>query len=214
MSVGVDVSSEKNLGLWGSIIGLVGAFVPYLGSVLALVGFILVLVALKGIGDKVKDDRPFKYYLLAFISAIGVVVIFAIVVFTSLFAFSGFGVIEETHSLVTTPEGETVVMPPHEVQHSSPTFVIAGVFLFFLVVMIVVAYFEMKTWGAMYEITGTKEFNDASTWYKWGAITAIILVGFLLMFIGRIFVILGFSNMPKELEQKGTGDFIVDSPII
>ncbi|WP_456423872.1 DUF996 domain-containing protein [Thermococcus sp.] len=209
VSVGIDVSSEKNLGLWGSIIGLIGAFVPYLGRVLALVGFILVLVALKGIGDKVNDDRPFKYYLFAFISAIGVAILFSIAILTSLFAFSGPGVIGETHFSVITSEGETFIMPPHEVQHSSPTFLIAGIFLFFIVIMMIIAYFEMKTWDAMYDITGTKEFREASNWYKWGAITAIILVGILLMLLGKIFVILGFSNMPSELEKEPS-DILTD----
>jgi flagellar biosynthesis/type III secretory pathway M-ring protein FliF/YscJ len=86
-----------------------------------------------------------------------------------------------------------------------PSLVVGSIFLVFIVVVIAAAigaYFEMRAWRAMYEITGTKSFDDAANWFKWGAITAIVIIGFLLMFIARIFVILGFSNMPEELEEK------------
>jgi len=34
----VNVRSEKNLGMWGTVLVLVGGLIPYAGSVLALVG--------------------------------------------------------------------------------------------------------------------------------------------------------------------------------
>ncbi|WP_297499159.1 DUF996 domain-containing protein, partial [Thermococcus sp.] len=80
---------------------------------------------------------------------------------------------------------------------------IFGMLLLVVAVAIVSAYFEMKAWSAMYEITGTKEFKDAASWFKWGAITAIIMVGLLLILVARIFVILGFNNMPEELNVEG-----------
>jgi uncharacterized membrane protein len=212
--LGVNVRSEKNLGMWGSILALLGGFIPYLGSVLALVGFILVLVSLHGIGKAVGDDRPFKNYLYALIAGIAVLIAIAFVVL-AVFGLSstGIAVHEEFSGPITVTPGETVIT--HEVE-SSPTLAIGMVALAFLLVVAVViisAYFEMRAWSAMYEITGTKEFSDAANWFRWGAMTAIVLVGFLLILIARIFVILGFSNMPEELEEKGPAEAPIDSPV-
>ncbi|ASJ09004.1 hypothetical protein A3L11_07090 [Thermococcus siculi] len=213
--MGVNVRSEKNLGMWGSILALLGGFVPYIGSVLALVGLVLVLVALHGIGKAVGDDRPFKNYLYALIAAIAMVIVIIAVVFTAFLSMTPLTEtsfhVEEVH---TIEPGETVIT--HEVGGGPSLLVgsIALVFLLVIAVVIISAYFEMRAWNAMYEITGTKEFRDAANWFKWGAITAILIVGLLLIFIARIFVILGFSNMPEELEERGPTEVPIDSPIV
>lgn len=192
---------------------LLGGFVPYIGSVLALVGLILVLVALHGIGNAVGDDRPFKNYLYAIVAAIAMVILFIAVFFTMFLSLTPVAheefQVEEVH---TVGPGETVIT--HHIEDSMPSLVVGSIFLVFIVVVIAAAigaYFEMRAWRAMYEITGTKSFDDAANWFKWGAITAIVIIGFLLMFIARIFVILGFSNMPEELEEKP--QIPLDSPI-
>ncbi|ASJ06934.1 hypothetical protein A3L08_06160 [Thermococcus pacificus] len=198
----VNVRSEKNLGMWGSILALLGGFVPYIGSVLALVGSILVLVALHGIGNAVGDDRPFKNYLFAFIVGIAVLVLFIFVIFATFgLTMSGLSVHEEFSGPITAAPSESMSIT-NEYTEALPLMIISGVFLLVVLITVVNAYFEMKAWSAMYEITRTKSFEDAANWFKWGAITAIVLVGFLLIFIARIFVILGFSNMPDELEEK------------
>ena len=210
----VNVRSEKNLGMWGSILAIIGGFVPYVGSVLALVGLILVLVALHGIGNAVGDDRPFRNYLYAIIAAIAIVILLVAVFFTMFLSLSP-EVHEEVHieDIHTVGPGETLIT--HEIEDSPPELVLSSIALVFILVVVAVAigaYFEMRAWEAMYEITGTKEFRDAANWFKWGAITAIVLIGFLLLFIARIFVILGFSNMPEELEEKA--QLPLDSPMV
>ncbi len=204
MGLTVNVRSEKNLGMWGSILALLGGFVPYIGSVLALVGLILVLVALHGIGNAVGDDRPFRNYIYAIIAIIAMVILLIVAFFTTFLSLTP-AVHEEIHveEMHAISPGETVIT--HEIEDSIPASVVGSIVLVFIMVAIataVGAYFEMRAWRAMYEITGTKEFDDAANWFKWGAITAIVLIGFLLMFIARIFVILGFSNMPEELEER------------
>ena len=209
---GVNVRSEKNLGMWGSILGLLGVFIPYLGSILALVGFILVLVALHGIGRATGDERPFKNYLFAFIAGIAVLILFIFAIFAT------FGLTSSAVSIHGEFSGPITVTPggsmdiTHEYTEALPFAVISGIFLLVVLIAVVNAYFEMKAWRAMYEITGTKAFDDAANWFKWGAVTAIVLVGLLLMFIARIFVVLGFSNMPEELEEKPP-EIPIDSPV-
>ena len=210
----VNVRSERNLGMWGSILGLLGVFIPYLGSILTLVGFILVLIALHGIGNAVGDDRPFKNYLLAFIAGIAALVLFIFAVFAMFgLTMSGISVHEGFSGPITMAPGEDMSIT-HEYTGALPLVMISGVFLFVVLIAVINAYFEMRTWSAMYEITGTKAFSDAASWFKWGAITAIVLIGFLLIFIARIFVVLGFSNMPEELEGTASPGTGVDSPIV
>ncbi|NJE06222.1 DUF996 domain-containing protein [Thermococcus sp. M36] len=201
--------------MWGSILALLGVFIPYLGSVLALVGFILVLVALHGIGKAVGDDRPFKNYLYALIAGIAVLVVFIFAVFAMLTSSTMMEVqIHEEfpgQDMISPGEHTTIT---RDYSGGLSVLSILGVFLLFVLIAIVNAYFEMRAWDAMYEITGTKEFEDAANWFRWGAITAIVLVGLLLIFIAKIFVILGFSNMPEELEEKRPAEALADSPIV
>ncbi|NJE30963.1 DUF996 domain-containing protein [Thermococcus sp. 18S1] len=176
----VDVSSEKSMGMWGAILSLVGSFVPYIGSVISLIGFVLMLLALKGISDAVGDERPFKNYLYGVIFAIGSLLVILALVFG-------------TFALV--PAG-------WRLSESAGIGLAITFFILFVILIVGAAYFQKRAWLAMYEITGTKEFKDAATWVWWGALTAVILIGFLLLLIARIFVIIAFNNMPKELGEE------------
>ena len=190
--MGVDIRSEKNLGLIGSILSIVSGFVgvvPYVGAFggsLSLVGFILILVALHGIGNKLGDDRPFRYYLYSVIVAVAGIIIAVILVIFVIF-------------------GTLAVFPPAEFDHGFP---VAGVgiilmaFLGLIAILIVSTYFAKQAWEAMYEITGVKEFHETARWLWWGALTAIILVGFILLLVAAIFQIIAFANLPEEIEER------------
>ncbi|WP_457752455.1 DUF996 domain-containing protein [Thermococcus sp.] len=205
VAVKVDVSSEKNLGFWGLLLSLIGAFIPYIGSVLVLVGFILVLISLKGIGDKLGDDRPFKYYLYGFVFSVAGLLIAVILIFGFLGLVSFHSTSEFHSGMVGSEEitpGQNVVIHENLGGLSSPGIVFIGAVIVVILVMVAIdAYFKSKAWKAMYELTSVKEFDDASTWMRWGAFTAIMVVGLLLIFIGRIFAILAFNKMPEILGE-------------
>ena len=187
--MGVDVKTEKTLGLVGSVLTLVGGFlgvIPYVGVFMgstSLIGFVLVLIALKGIGDKFGDDRPFKYYLYSVIVAF--VAVIALVIFVVM-------------GILMLPEGE---------EFSDPMAVmgiglILAAFVIFVALLIIGVYFEKQAWEAMYELTGVKEFHETAKWLWWGALTAIILVGLVLLLVASIFQIIAFANLPEELEPR------------
>ena len=176
----VNIRSEKNMGLWGAILTLVGSFIPYVGGVISLIGFVLILLALKGIGDAVNDERPFKNYLYGVIFAIGGLIVI-IVLLLGTFA---------------------IVPAGWRLSESAGIGLVILFFILFVALIVGAAYFQKRAWLAMHEITGTKEFKDAATWVWWGALTAIILIGFLLLLIARIFVIIAFNNMPEELGEE------------
>lgn len=187
--MGVELKTEKTLGLVGSILILLGGFVgvvPYVGVFMgsvSLVGLILVLLALKGIGDKLGDDRPFRYYLYSVIVAfIGGIVLIVFIV-------------------------AGVLMLPEHGGFSDP-FAVMGVgmiimaFVLFVVFLIVAVYFEKQAWESVYELTGVKEFHETAKWLWWGALTAIIIIGLLFLLIAAIYQIIAFANLPENFEQE------------
>ncbi|WP_457752454.1 DUF996 domain-containing protein [Thermococcus sp.] len=189
--MGVELKTEKTLGLVGSILILVGGFVgviPYIGAFMgtvSLVGLILVLISLKGIGDKLGDDRPFRYYLYS------VIVAFVGAIILIVFVLAG-----------------VLMLPGHE-RFSDPFAwmglgMIISAFVLFVVFLIVGVYFEKQAWESVYELTGVREFHDTAKWLWWGALTAIILIGLLFLLIAAIYQIIAFANLPESIETERT----------
>jgi len=200
----VDVSSERTFGLIGTILALL-AFVPNIGRLLGLIGFVLILIALHGIGEKTGNKRPFEYYLKSFIIGfVGLIVVILLFVATFETAFhSSSG----THNgeIISPLEGSNPVQIISYEDHGELTgagigLVIAAVILLIFVI-ILAAYYEKKAWEEMARLTKVKEFNDAAKFLWWGALTVIILVGFILLLIAAIYRILAFSNMPQRLDM-------------
>ncbi|MBP1912439.1 DUF996 domain-containing protein [Thermococcus stetteri] len=186
----VNIKSEKNYGLIGSILVIVGRFLgitPYIRiimSTVSLVGQVLILLSLKGIGDKLGDDRPFKYYLYSVVSGIVGAIVALIFVAIGILSIPAF--VDEADSISTV----------------GISFLGLGV-LVLLAAAIIGIYYAIKTWRTMYRLTGVEEFDKTATFLKWGAITLIILVGIILLLIAEVFQIIAFSKLPDELEPKG-----------
>ncbi|WP_456423870.1 DUF996 domain-containing protein [Thermococcus sp.] len=70
-----------------------------------------------------------------------------------------------------------------------------------LVALVVGIYYSVKTWRVTYELTGVEEFDKTATFIKWGTITAILLVGILLLFVAAVYQIIAFAKLPEELER-------------
>ena len=196
----VDLRSERNLGLVGSVLVLVGGFIgviPYMGAfkgALSLVGEILVLIALKGIGDKLGDDRPFRYYLYSVVVFFAGLLLAVILMIVGVFSLSG-STMAFGHPLRSAMGvfGATMVA-------------LGG--LAVVAVLILGVYFAIKAWRAAYEVTGVEEFNQVATWTKWGVITLIIFVGVMLLLIAAVYQIIAFANLPEELgPPRDTGTF-------
>ncbi|NJE84590.1 DUF996 domain-containing protein [Thermococcus sp. CX2] len=176
----VNVRSEKNLGMWGAILNLLGGFIPYIGGIIALVGFLMVLFSLKGISDATGDERPFKKYFYGVLFAIGGIIVIAVLLLSMLAVF---------------PSGR-------ELSKSAGIGIAVLFFVLLISLIIGSAYFQKQAWEAMYEITKTQEFRDAANWVWWGALTSIVLIGFILLLIAQIYIIIGFSKMPEEIGEE------------
>ncbi|ASJ06935.1 DUF996 domain-containing protein [Thermococcus pacificus] len=193
----VNLRSERNLGLIGSVLVLVGGFlgiIPYIGTFLgtaSLVGQILILISLHGIGNKLGDDRPFRYYLYSIVVVIGALIIAAVMALVGILTVPSFVNNGDWTGLVGVS-------------------IIGMAVLLLLAALIIGIYFDIKAWRATYEITGVEEFDKVATWTMWGAITLIILVGAILLLVATIYQIIAFANLPEELEPK---EKAISSPI-
>ncbi len=196
----MDVRREKSLGLVGSILLLVGGFlgvIPYVGVFLgttSLIGQVLILIALKGLGDKLGDDRPFRYYLYSVVIAIGLAAVSIVLILVGIISAPGF---------VDHPEGLNAI----------GIGMVGAALLLILAGAIIGIYFTIKAWRATYEITKVEEFKKTADFMMWGVITLIILVGVILLLVAAVYQILAFANMPEELNVGGEKEGPEDVPV-
>lgn len=190
----MNLKNEKNYGLIGSVLVLAGGFlgiIPYIGTFMgavSLVGQVLILLALKGIGDKLGDDRPFRYYLYSVIAGIAGLILAAVLVIIGALSVPAF--VEEGDSVSLAGIG-----------------LLGTGLLVLLAAAIIGIYFTIKAWRTTYELTGVEEFDKTATWLMWGAILAIVLIGLVLLLVAAVYQILAFANLPEELEGRMKEEF-------
>ncbi|NJE30964.1 DUF996 domain-containing protein [Thermococcus sp. 18S1] len=185
----VSLKNEKNYGLIGSVLVLAGGFlgiIPYIGAfmgAISLVGQVLILLALKGIGDKLGDDRPFRYYLYSVIAGIAGLILAAVLVIIGALSIPAFVENGDSVSLVGIS-------------------LLGTGLLVLLAAAIIGIYFTIKAWRTTYELTGVEEFDKTATWLMWGAILLIVLIGLVLLLVAAVYQILAFANLPEEFEER------------
>lgn len=182
----MSLDSNRTLGGVGALLVAVGSFFPFL----SLVGIILVLVAMRGLADYYKDDSLFRNALCGFISGI-----IGIVATTALF-------VAYFLSLITTsiPSGTTPVAVFTDVSALGLLILILVVVLIFFVLE---ALFYRRAFDALSDKSGEKMFRTAGLLLLLGATLTIVLVGFVLLFVGWILATVAFfsiktSTTPKE----------------
>ncbi|ASJ01728.1 hypothetical protein A3K92_06130 [Thermococcus gorgonarius] len=167
---------------------------------LGLIGFVLLLISLHGLGEKLNDERPFKYFLKSFIILLVGVVVGVILILGAFAAYS-----HTTDRIVYQGEGITLHesdfgAESHELTTTGYLMVFIGLVII-LVSFVASAYYGKKSFEALYELTNVKAFKDAANFLWWGALTLIILVGVILLLISSIYQILAFYDLPPRLEK-------------
>jgi len=134
----------------------------------SLVGWILILIALKDISDVVQDKSIFDNALLAGITAIIGSVVLFVLFFFSLAAF----------------------------RFLSLGFF--GVLAAFWVLSIISAIFLKNSYDRAAQKLNNSSFGTAGLLYLVGALTTIVLVGFLILFIALIFQIVAYFSIQDQ----------------
>jgi uncharacterized membrane protein len=210
----MDLDASKNLGGVGAlllVIAGVGFFgTPYVG-LLGLVGIILVLIALKGMSDYYKEAGIFNNALYATITAIIGIVAFVGVVVASVLAFLS-SLPEWAQTLIDQGDwaGLATAFQQHFTDFTdfSAIWALIGSVILALVVLFVFAIVAMilfrKSLGSLSTRSGVGLFGTTGLIMLIGAVLTIIVIGFLLIWIGWILLTVAFFSVKAQAAPQPT----------
>jgi len=193
-----NIGNAKLLGGIGAILSLVGGFFfANAGAAIGIVGLILIFIAIKYIADETKDKSIFNNYLYYFLtSVIATVVTIAIVAFAflstvdfNIYNFEQFGQNITDFSSFMDTFGNAI----------------AGCALALIigwVLLIIGTIFLKRSYYSIAEKTKVDMFKTTGLVYFIGAITLIIVIGFLILLIARIMEIIAFFSLPDNLPEE------------
>ena len=188
-----DLGNAKIFGGVGALLTLIGTFIPYAGPIISIVGLIFVFIAVKSISDLTKDHDIFSNYLYSFImSIISIVAVFVII-------FIGFGMVGG-FSWITSLQDINIT------DFSTFWDSFGGIIGYTLLALfvgwilaIIAAIFLRRSYNSIAKHTKVKLFRTTGTLYFWGAITTIIVIGFLILFIASIIEIIAYFSLPDNI---------------
>lgn len=181
------LSQAKTLGGVGSILLLL-TFAPYVGMVLAVVGLVLILVAVSRIADAVRDRLIYRNAILAVVLGIAGVLVGGLVIFAAVFRVLGLGFLAGLDlNPITTPADFWGLI----------TALVLGL-LAMWVFYLVSAVFLKRACDAISTRLNVRTFHTAALLYLVGAVLAVVVVGFALIFVAQILFVVAFFSIPAE----------------
>ena len=194
-----NLSETKVYGGIGAILMLIGSFIPYGGPIISIIGLVLIFIAVKAISEITKDDDIFRNYLMHFIFTILAIVAIIVIMIIAFGAAGGFSWITE----LTELQSEDIT--------DFNTFwdlfgdMIVGAIVALVVgwiLAIISALYLRKSYNNIAEHTKVSTFKTTGTIYLIGAITLIILIGFLIIFIAKIIEIIAYFSIAESLPSS------------
>jgi len=188
------MSEFRNIKIFGGIGALLSllGFVPYVGPLLSIVGLILVFVAVKTISNITKDDEIFKNYLYHFIMSIIAIVAIITIMIIGFGAAGGFNWISSLQNANITDFNSFWQYFGSIVSACIISLVIAWI------LSIIGAIFLKRSYKAIAKHTDVHLFETTGTVYFIGAITSIIVIGLLILFVAKILEIIAYFSLPDE----------------
>ncbi len=194
-----NLSEAKVYGGIGAILMLIGFFIPYGGPIISIIGLVLIFIAVKAISEITKDEDIFRNYLMHFIFTILAFVAIIVIMIIAFGAAGGFSWITEISEL----QSEDIT--------DFNTFwdlfgdMIVGAIVALVVgwiLAIISAIYLRKSYNSIAEHTKVGTFKTTGTIYLIGAITVIVLIGFLIIFIAKILEIVAYFSIPEALPSS------------
>lgn len=184
------LGNAKILGGVGAILTLVGAFIPVIGTILPLVGVILIFIAVKYIADETKESGIFRNYLVSFIFRVcsiiaGIAVAVIIIGSVSLGAMFNLNQFTNPRAMFNFAGG-----------------ILAGIIIGLIVIwvfLILSSVYLRKSYNSIAKHTKVDLFRTTGMLYFIGAITLIVLIGFLILLIAVILEIVSYFSLPEKL---------------
>jgi len=184
-----NLREARTYGGVGSILSAFGIFVPYVGIPLLIVGFVLEVLAVDKISSVLNEKEIFKNYLISIVVELAGVAIAIIlgIAYLGVAILRGFLATEMIYS------------------RREFLFSILGLLLLVLLVIwieaIVAAIFLKKSFDLISKKLNVSLFSTAALLYLIGAVTSIVIVGFLIMFVANILKIAAYFNIPEATTQ-------------
>jgi uncharacterized membrane protein len=201
----MDFGTSKNLSAIGTLLMVIGVIplIPYgAGGILALIGLILLLIGIKGLANYYNEQGIFSNVLYSVIIAIvGGVVAVAAVVTSALSALADIGI-----DLATLEDwanaGTEIGNVFTDITDLSAFMGLIGAVLVGLVILFVVLiismYFSRKSMNQLSSKSGIGLFGTAGLLMLIGAVLSIIVIGFVIIWIGLILAMVGFFQLKPE----------------
>jgi len=208
----MNLESSRTLGGVGAILLLIGIIpfaAPYTG-VVALIGFILVLIALHGLGDYYKENRIFTNALYGFIAAIVGAVAAALTAIYIIFYTST--VTDFLHKIFPSWDGSwsSLVRQTPTTTNIKPSDiapVVGAVFLVLAILwifLIISAFFNRRSLKMLSTKTSVGLFSTAGLLLIIGAFLAIVIIGFVLMWVAVLLMAIAFFQIRPQPEPPVT----------
>jgi uncharacterized membrane protein len=194
-----NLSEAKVYGGIGAILMLIGIFIPYGGPIISIIGLVFIFIAVKAISEQTKDENIFSNYLMHFIFTILAIVAIIVIMIIAFGAAGGF-------SWITEISG----MQPGEMTDFNTFWdlfgdmIIGAIVALFIgwVLAIISALYLRKCYNSIAEHTKVGIFKTTGTVYFIGAITLIIGIGIIILFIAKIMEIVAYFSIPDTLPTK------------
>jgi len=177
------------------IFGVIGAIFMLLGGVIipglgAVIGLVFLFIAITYIADDTKDRSIFDNYLMHFILTIVAVVAIFIIFFVSVGGFTFFSAMKSID--FKSPQAVWDFFSPY-IAWWALGLVIGWIFF------IVAAWYLRRSYNSIAEHTKVELYRTMGTVYLIGAITTIVLIGFLIILVAKIIEIACFFSLPDQL---------------
>jgi uncharacterized membrane protein len=188
------LGNAKIIGGIGALLMLIGGIITAAtAGVLSLIGFIMVFIAVKMIADETKEKAIFDNYLYSFIAGIIAIVAVVAIVFVVLASVGGIQFFYDLQNMAMSD--------PMEIWNTIQPVVfgcIAGLLVLWIIAVIA-SLFIRKSFNLIAEKTGVKWFATTGLLIFIGAITTIIIVGFIILLIAMILEIVAFFSLPDKI---------------
>ncbi len=190
------LSEAKTFGGIGALLMLIGGFVPYAGPIISIVGLVLLFIAVKSISNLTKDEEIFSNYLMHFIINIIAIVALIAIMLLAFGAAGGF-------TWISGLEGAEI--SDFESFWDNFGTIIGGCILALIVswiLYIIAAIYLRRSYNKIAEHTKVDLFKTTGLIYFIGAITTIIIIGLIIIFIARIIEIIAYFSLPDNLPEE------------
>ncbi len=188
-----ELNNVKIFGGIGALLMLIGGFIPYAGPIISIVGLVFVFIAVKSISEMVKDNDIFRNYLYSFIFNIISIIAILIIILIGFGAIGGFSWIASLQDINITDFASFWSYFGGLIGYAIFALLIGWI------LAIISAIYLRRSYNSIAKHTKVDLFKTTGTVYFVGAITTIILIGFLILFIARIIEIISYFSLPDKL---------------